>query len=54
MLDVVEAAKLLGVPRRTLDLWRYVGRGPAFYKVGGRVRYKKEDIEAWLETRKVS
>lgn len=26
------------------------GRGPAFYKVGRLVRYKKSDLDAWLES----
>ncbi|MEU2035160.1 helix-turn-helix transcriptional regulator [Nocardia amamiensis] len=31
---------------------RYTGRGPKFIKVTGRqVRYRWEDIEAWVESR---
>lgn len=31
---------------------RYLGRGPKFIRVTGRqVRYRWEDIDAWLDTR---
>ena len=31
---------------------RYLGRGPKFIRVTGRqIRYRWEDIEAWLDTR---
>ena len=32
---------------RTLERWRYTGQGPRFLKVGGRVVYRVEDIEAY-------
>lgn len=35
------------VSPRTLERWRWVGTGPEFVKIGGRVRYRIEDIEAY-------
>ncbi|WP_420875543.1 helix-turn-helix transcriptional regulator, partial [Pseudemcibacter aquimaris] len=32
---------------RTLERWRWLGEGPAFMKLGGRVVYRVEDIEAF-------
>ena len=32
---------------RTLERWRWLGEGPQFIKIGGRVRYRIEDIEAF-------
>ena len=32
---------------RTLERWRWLGQGPAFLKLGGRVVYRLEDIEAF-------
>ena len=32
---------------RTLERWRWLGQGPAFLKLGGRVAYRLEDIEAF-------
>jgi hypothetical protein len=32
---------------RTLERWRWLGQGPAFLKIGGRVVYRLADIEAY-------
>ena len=32
---------------RTLERWRFTGEGPQFIKLGGRVIYRLEDIEAF-------
>ncbi len=32
---------------RTLDNWRWRGEGPRYLKIGGRVIYRLEDIEAY-------
>ena len=32
---------------RTLERWRWLGQGPRFLKIGGRVLYRLEDIEAF-------
>jgi hypothetical protein len=32
---------------RTLERWRWLGRGPQYMKVGGQVRYRLPDIEAY-------
>jgi hypothetical protein len=32
---------------RTLERWRWLGQGPQFLKLGGRVAYRLEDIEAF-------
>ncbi len=39
----------LDVPVGTLTQWRYRGLGPKFLKVGRHVRYRREDVLAWLE-----
>ncbi len=45
----LEVAEFLQKPVRTLEQWRYRGVGPRYVKVGGRdVRYRWEDVEAWL------
>jgi hypothetical protein len=30
-----------------LERWRWLGQGPVFLKLGGRVAYRLEDIEAF-------
>ncbi|MBA3289528.1 MAG: helix-turn-helix domain-containing protein [Acidimicrobiia bacterium] len=43
-----ELAEQLGVPIATLSQWRWRSVGPAFVKIGRHVRYRDEEIEAWL------
>jgi predicted DNA-binding transcriptional regulator AlpA len=54
LLNTEDLAELLGKPHRTLDQWRYQGRGPAYIKVGGSVRYALADVEAWLDAQRVA
>jgi predicted DNA-binding transcriptional regulator AlpA len=44
--DVSEA---YGWPIATLNDWRHKGKGPRSFMIGGRVAYKLEDVEAWIE-----
>jgi hypothetical protein len=32
---------------RTLERWRWLGQGPRFNKLGGRVLYRLADVEAF-------
>jgi hypothetical protein len=36
-------------PLSTLRYWRHIGYGPKSFKIGGRVVYKVEDVERWIE-----
>jgi excisionase family DNA binding protein len=47
-LKEFEAAEYLGLKQNTLTRWRWEGRGPRFYKVGGAIRYKLADLEAFV------
>jgi excisionase family DNA binding protein len=42
-------AELLVLTRNTLEKWRVRGEGPPFVKLGGRVRYRRSDVLAWIE-----
>jgi predicted site-specific integrase-resolvase len=46
-LRQAEVAQRWNVSPRTLERWRWTGQGPRFLKVGGRVVYRIEDIEAY-------
>ena len=46
-------ADKVGVPRRTIDQWRYVGKGPKYAVVGRHIRYTDENIDAWIEAQTV-
>jgi excisionase family DNA binding protein len=43
-----EVAAYLQVPVRTLYTWRYQRKGPRAHRVGRHLRYRWEDVEAWL------
>ena len=49
-----ELASLLGLSPRTLDRYRVSGGGPKYHKFGNRVRYARDDIEAWAAERRFS
>ena len=43
------AAEFLCLSPRTLEHWRYTGRGPKYLKLGSKVLYRREDLIGWLE-----
>jgi excisionase family DNA binding protein len=46
------AASVLGVSPGTLQVWRSTGRySLPFVKVGGKVKYRLEDLQAFIERR---
>lgn len=47
MLRTKEAARFLGISIRTLEKHRTYGTGPTYRKIGGRVLYAVEDLQAW-------
>ncbi len=46
-----EAARYVRLSKPTLERFRISGDGPAYVKLGGAVRYRKTDLDAWLESR---
>jgi predicted DNA-binding transcriptional regulator AlpA len=46
-LNQLELAHRWAISPRTLERWRWQGEGPRFIKIGGRVVYRVEDIEAY-------
>ena len=49
MLRTQEAARFLGISLRTLEKHRTYGTGPAYRKLGGRVVYAIDDLQAWAD-----
>jgi excisionase family DNA binding protein len=39
----------LGIPKATLYQWRYRGTAPRAIKVGKHTRYRRADVDAWVE-----
>ena len=54
LLNQSKVAKILGVTEKFLEARRCRGGGVPFIRVGRLVRYRRSDIEAWLESRRVS
>jgi predicted DNA-binding transcriptional regulator AlpA len=48
-LRTPEAARFLGLSGRTLEKHRTYGTGPAYRKLGGRVVYSVDDLQAWAQ-----
>ncbi len=48
-LTLGQAAKFLGVAQSTIRKWSDQGRVPAFYTPGGHRRYRRGDLETFLE-----
>jgi hypothetical protein len=44
-----DAGRYLGLSGRTLEKHRVYGTGPVYRKIGGRVVYAIEDLQAWAE-----
>jgi excisionase family DNA binding protein len=51
LVDLEWLSELLGVPGRTIYSWRQYGEGPPAYRVGRYLRYRRSDVEAWLNER---
>lgn len=45
--DTKWAAAYLDLARSTLNKMRVFGTGPAFFRLGRAVRYRREDLEEW-------
>ncbi len=51
ILTTIEAATYVRLGKPTLERFRISGDGPKYCKLGGAVRYRKADLDAWLESR---
>ena len=46
-LNQIQLARRWSLSPRTLERWRWLQEGPKYVKVGGRILYRLEDIEAF-------
>jgi len=51
LLDVDEASAYLTIPVKTLYVYRVDGRGPRAIKIGRHLRYRRSDLDAWIDSR---
>lgn len=54
IMTVGQAATYLGLAVSTLNKWRCHGGGPVFIKMGRAVRYRAEDLDAFIDGRRAS
>lgn len=52
-LSTEEAAVYLGIRPNTLEVWRCKHKGPRYSKIGTRVLYDVDDLEAFFTARAV-
>lgn len=51
LLSPAELADMLGgIPVQTVYRWRTEGRGPRGIRVGRHVRFRRADVDAWLDS----
>lgn len=53
-LNTQEAATYLGIQPNTLEVWRCKHKGPRYAKIGSRVLYDPDDLEAFFAARSVT
>ncbi len=51
-LTLTEAAARLGVKEQTMRRWRCYDTGPKSYRIGNRVYYDADDLDAWEAAQK--
>ena len=50
LLTITEAVELFRAPVGTLRFWRHRNTGPRSFRLGRRVLYRRDDLQAWITT----
>ena len=53
-MTVGQVAEYLGVPVATVYTWNSRDLGPTRLKIGRHVRYRRSDLDAWLDRQAVA
>jgi len=51
LLTERDVVRITGMSVASVRRWRLFREGPKYLKIGSAVRYRPEDISAWLESR---
>jgi predicted DNA-binding transcriptional regulator AlpA len=51
LLNEHDVSRITCLSVASVRRWRLLRQGPKYIKIGAAVRYKLEDVSAWLETR---
>lgn len=49
LMTIEEVAEYLRVPVASLRYWRSLGRGPKAARVGKHLRYRRAEVDRWLD-----
>lgn len=50
LLTDIQVGRQLGISVATLRRWRLLRTGPTYTKLGASVRYREEDVRAYIES----
>jgi predicted DNA-binding transcriptional regulator AlpA len=51
LLNEHDVARITGLSVASVRRWRLLKQGPRYVKLSSAVRYRAEDVRAWLESR---
>ena len=51
LLNEHDVDRITGMSVASVRRWRLLRQGPKYLKIGSAVRYRSEDISAWLNSR---
>ena len=54
VLDINDAAELIGVTVACMRKWKREKRGPTYFQAGRLIRYRRADVENWIGQNTVS
>ena len=53
VINEVKAAEIICVAVQTLRNWRHQRKGPPYLKISRAVRYKVEDLESYMDSKRI-
>lgn len=51
LLNEKDVKRITGLSLASVRRWRLLNQGPKYLKIGAAVRYRPEDVTAWLASR---
>jgi predicted DNA-binding transcriptional regulator AlpA len=51
LLNEYDVARITGLSVASVRRWRLLRQGPRYLKIGAAVRYRSDDLDAWLASR---
>jgi hypothetical protein len=53
LLSPDEVQEVYNIPITTLEKWRSKKIGPPYHKLGKHIRYKPQDVDKWVDSKKI-